>query len=86
MKNRLDAALVKLDRVDPAMSQREIDRIISQLARDLTGDELGNLISGELTAEQRARAALHRSQQRLDVLIKARRTQRTKEKSHTQEK
>ena len=83
MKDRLDAARLKLASIEKALPQREIDRIISQLARDLTGDELGDLISAALREQYHAKAAFRRAEQQLDALVKARHTQRTREKSQT---
>ncbi len=76
MKDRLDAARVKLSSIVPSMTQVEIDRIISHLSHQLTGDELGSLINQTLREQQEATAAMYQSSARLDALVKARKKQR----------
>lgn len=74
MKNKLDAALLALSTVTPQTPQRELDRIITRLAQNCTGDDLANLVANALDIETQARKELAYSEARLSVLTKARTT------------
>lgn len=75
MKDKLDAARFKISTVTPEVPPRELDRIISQLARRCTSEDLADLITEAMDAEQQVRKELAHSEARLSVLLKAR-TQR----------
>lgn len=74
MRNKLDAVRLALSTVTPQTPRRELDRIISRLARDCTGDELANLVADALDAEAQARKELAFGEARLSALTKARTT------------
>lgn len=82
MKNKLDAARLKLSTVTPETPRREVERIISQLARECSGDELANLLSAALDDKQQAKKELDYCQVRLSVLVRARTTQQVTQRAH----
>jgi hypothetical protein len=76
VRDKLDAARLKLSTITPDTPAREVERIIHHLALTCSMDELAGLISDALDAEAQARKELIYSQARLKVLTDARKQKR----------
>jgi len=78
MRDRLDAARMKLSTVTPDLTAHETERIVRQLAAMCSVEDLAGLIGDALDVDQQARKELAYSAARLVILTRARTFKRQK--------